>query len=201
MELEYKSIPATFEVKADSEGKMLHIKAYGAGINNIDRVGDLIPPTAFDNWLGSEDKALCQLCYQHDYSAIIGKFDYDSFAVDEKGLLFEADLLPTSWGKDAQVLIEAGILKEFSIGFYPLNYHYKTTADGDVRVLDEIALKEISIVTIPANPEAKLISAKNAPEVKTEDTPIDWSAKTDEELDTMATAIENEKFARMVNNL
>ena len=201
IKLEYKRIPATFEVKAGEDGKMLHIVAYGAGINNIDRVGDEIAPTAFDNWLRSEDKALCQFCYQHNYDQIIGKFDYDAFRVDDKGLLFEADLLPTSWGKDAEVLIKEGILKEFSIGYYPMNWHWKQTADGEIRVLDEIALREISIVTIPANPEARLVSAKNAPEQKDDPAAIDYASKTDEELDEMARAISTEQTARLINNL
>jgi len=198
-ELEHKSLPARFEVKAE-DGKMMHICAYGAGIGNVDRVGDVIVSTAFDNWLASEGKKDTQFCYQHNYEQIIGKFDYDSFRVDEQGLYFEADLIPTSWGKDTEVLINEGLLKEFSISYYPVRSHYVGDADnGGVRYLDELEIREISIVTIPANPKAKLVSAKDTgTRQEVTPKPEDWTSKTDEELEISRTAIEQEIFNRVI---
>lgn len=199
-ELEYKSIPARFEVKDTAEGEMLHIKAYGCAFGNIDKVRDVIPVTACDAFLASEDKARMQLCYQHNYEQIIGKYDYESIAADSNGLCFEADLLPTSWGKDAEVLIKAGLLDSFSIGYWADEYHYEAGADGqgDVRVLDAITIKEISLVTNPCNPKAKLISAKDEEGAAAR---VDVKTLSDTELDALRAECENEQFNRYINNL
>lgn len=168
-EMQYKSGLACIEKKEAGEDGVLHIKAYALAFGNVDSWGDIIAPTACDEFLKSENLGRMALCYQHDQREVIGVIT--SVGVDEKGMWIEADVLPTTTGKDVQTLIKAGAIKEFSIGYYATEYHYEKREGYayDIRVLDAITIEEVSPVTRAANPQAVLVDAKNdgeKPEVK-----------------------------------
>ena len=76
-------------------------------------------------------------------------------------------------GKDVEVLIEDGALKEFSIGFITKGYEWNE--DDGVRTLTEVELWEISLVTRAANEQARLVTT----EVKSE---ADTKGLSDDEL-------------------
>ena len=200
MNLEYKT--CLISEKAEKEDGSLHIKFYACCFGNIDSWGDIILAGACDAFLVSDDANRMKLCYQHDRASVIGVIT--SKTADAHGLLVEADILPTTLGKDVIMLIKSGALNEFSIGFYADKYHFEKlegVAD-DVRVLDAITIREVSIVTFAANPEAVLISAKN--EGHKDDKPdmaSIISGSSDEELEAMAAQIEEEKLNRLIVNL
>ncbi len=54
-----------------------------------------------------------------------------------------------------------GLLRGLSIGYIPKKIRY--AAGGKIRVLEEIELKEISLVTFPANPKANVTWVKSVP--------------------------------------
>jgi HK97 family phage prohead protease/HK97 family phage major capsid protein len=160
-EMQYKASLASIERKEAGDDGVLHIKAYALAFNNVDSWGDIIAPGACDEFLKSENFGRMALCYQHDINEVIGVIT--DAGVDEKGMWIEADVLPTTTGKNVQVLMKAGAVKEFSIGYYADEYHYEKK-DGyqyDIRVLDAITVIEVSPVTRAANPQAVLIDAKN----------------------------------------
>lgn len=200
MNLEYKTCLIT--EKAEKEDGSLHIKFYACCFGNVDSWGDIILAGACDAFLVSDDANRMKLCYQHDRASVIGVIT--SKTADVHGLLVEADILPTTLGKDVIMLIKSGALNEFSIGFFADKYHFEKlegVAD-DVRVLDAITIREVSIVTFAANPEAVLISAKN--EGHKDDKPdmaSIISGSSDEELEAMAAQIEEEKLNRLIVNL
>ena len=173
-QMERKANMAVLEWKEEGEkSDTLHIKAYALAFGNVDSWGDIIAHGAVDAFLASENKDRMALCYQHDINEVIGVIT--DAGVDEKGMWIEADVLPTTTGKDVQTLIRAGAIKEFSIGYYANEYHFEKV-DGyayDIRVLDAITIVEVSPVTRAANPQAVLLDAKNegaeqAEEVKDE---------------------------------
>ena len=160
-EIQYKAHAASIERKEAGEDGVLHIKAYALAFGNVDSWGDIIAPGACDKFLASEDFKRMALCYQHNISEVVGVIT--GAGVDEKGMWIEADVLPTTTGKDVQTLIKAGAIKEFSIGYYATEYHFEKV-DGyayDIRVLDAITIVEVSPVTRAANPQAVLLDAKN----------------------------------------
>ena len=160
-EIQYKASLASIERKEAGEDGVLHIKAYALAFGNVDSWGDIIAPGACDKFLASEDFKRMALCYQHNISEVVGVIT--DAGVDEKGMWIEADVLPTTTGKDVQTLIKAGAIKEFSIGYYATEYHFEKV-DGyayDIRVLDAITIVEVSPVTRAANPQAVLLDAKN----------------------------------------
>lgn len=164
--MEYKSTQAHIEVKK-AEGDVLKIRAYALAFGNLDSTGDIIMPSACDKWLAGEMASRVALCYQHEFDKVIGKIT--DKGVDDKGLWIEAEVLPTSLGKDVQILLSHGAVKEFSIGYSADEYHYGKTEDADyeIRYLDAITIFEVSPVTIAANPKATLVStSKSHPEAQ-----------------------------------
>ena len=151
--IEYKS--------AEDNSGTLYIRAYALAFNNVDSWGDIILPTAVDSFLKSEDLDRMALCYQHDLNTVIGVIK--GAGVDEKGMWIEADILPTTQGKDVQLLIKAGAIREFSIGYWVNKCHFerKEGYNYDIRILEDIGIFEVSPVTRAANPDAVLIDAKN----------------------------------------
>lgn len=162
MELLHKSFTGQpIEVKADAESDVLHIKAYACVFGNVDSWGDIIQPGACDAFLASANADRMRLCYQHNQSEVIGVIT--AKGVDAIGMWFEADVLPTSTGKDVQTLLRAGALDEFSIGYYADEYHYEKR-DGyrnEIRILDAITIVEVSPVTRAANEKAVILDMKN----------------------------------------
>ena len=151
--IEYKS--------AEDNSDTLHIRAYALAFNNVDSYGDVILPTALDNFIKSEDFNRMHLCYQHKRDIVIGVIK--EAGIDEKGMWIEADILPTTDGKDVQMLIKAGAVREFSIGYWvnKCRYDRREGYNYEIRVLEDIGIIEVSPVTFAANPEAVLIDAKN----------------------------------------
>lgn len=186
-ELEYKTLKATLAQKA--EGEPLHITGYGCAFGNVDSWGDVIEPTACDRYLASEDMARTRLCWQHDIGEIIGTIT--EMHADEKGLRFEADLIDTARGKDAQECIAKGALAEFSIGYWVNSSHDEELEGKSIRFLDDITIAEISLVSRAANPKAVLTAVKSedAPEAPAE--PVAEAPAADVE----APAPEEEKAA------
>ena len=161
-QMQSKATLANIEFKEDGQSSdILHIRAYALAFGNVDSWGDIIAEGAVDDFLKSEDYSRMALCYQHDMREVIGVIT--DAGVDEKGMWIEADVLPTTTGKDVQTLIRAGAVKEFSIGYYADEYHFEKR-DGfmqEIRILDAITIVEVSPVTRAANEKAVLIDAKN----------------------------------------
>ena len=187
-ETQYKTHIHQVEIKAKSEdGKTLHIKAYACAFGNVDSWGDLIAPTACDDFLKSEDAKRMKLCYQHDSHEVIGVIT--DKGVDAIGLWFEADIIDTATGLDVQKLIKAGAIDEFSIGYYADKYRYEKM-DGyeyEIRVLEAI-----TIVTRAANPKAILLDAKSEKEMASS-----LQTMAAEDFQALKDAVDNE-FARRV---
>ena len=200
--LETKQSDARLEVKAEKEGGILHIKAYALAFGNIDSWGDIIMPGALDDFLKGENEDRMALCYQHERRTVIGKIT--DKGVDDYGMWIEADILPTTAGQDAAILIKSGAIKEFSIGYRADRYHYEHR-DGyeyDIRILDAITVYEVSPVTIAANPAAIIVSAKADPNRKDNNNPKTNSIMTPEEIKAMRESIEKaaaEKAAAALN--
>ena len=187
-ELQNKSIPGKLELKEDREDGKMHIKAYALVFGNVDSYGDVIVPTACDKFLASEDADRMRLCYQHDRADVIGVIT--AKGVDSYGMWIEADILPTTLGKDVQMLLEADALNEFSIGYKIDKCSYKSGLEYaypyEVRMLEEITVREVSLVSTAANPKAVLLEKKEEAETTTEET-----IKSDGNMEDMKKQLES----------
>lgn len=193
-DLQNKSIPGKLELKETREDGVMHIKAYALAFGNVDSYGDVIIPTACDKFLASEDADRMRLCYQHDRADVIGVIT--GKGVDSYGMWIEADILPTALGKDVQLLLDKGALNEFSIGYRCDKASFKSGAEYgypyDVRLLEDITIREVSLVSIAANPKAVLLDKKDEEpqaeqEIKNEE---EQPSITDTDMDEMKKQLE-----------
>ena len=190
-EIQYKSICRPIEEKAEGEDGKVHIKAYALVFGNVDSYGDIIAEGACDAFLSSEDADRMRLCYQHNTNEVIGVIT--AKGVDETGMWIEADILPTSTGKDVGTLIKGGAINEFSIGYYANEYHFekRTGYDYELRILDAITIVEVSPVTRAANPQAVLIEAKAEQEQKDAPQVEEKPLNNDTEMEDMKKQLES----------
>jgi HK97 family phage prohead protease len=193
-ELQNKSIAGKLELKEVREDGRMHIKAYALAFGNVDSYGDVILPTACDKFLASEEADRMRLCYQHDRADVIGVIT--GKGVDSYGMWIEADILPTALGKDVQLLLDKGALNEFSIGYRCDKASFKSGAEYgypyEVRLLEDITIREVSLVSIAANPKAVLLDKKDEEpqaeaEIKNEE---EQPSITDTDMDEMKKQLE-----------
>lgn len=127
-----------------------------------DEQGDIILPGAFSAALRVHEKAGTQpaLLWGHDHSEPVGK--WLSFTEDEHGLLAVGQLtLGTKRGAEAYELLKADALS-LSIGF-SISPGGAETKNGIRYIKDIRRLFEVSLVSIPANPRAKVTAVKSSP--------------------------------------
>lgn len=153
-DLEFKSFEIT-ETKADDDGN-LTISGYGAIFGNIDSYGDIIERGAFASTIVKRGERIA-FCYQHDTWNPIGKIL--ELREDDKGLYLKVQLSGAE--KDIQTKVKEGILKEMSIGYRILEARNEIREGKDIRMLEDIELFEISLVTIAANPLAIITGMKS----------------------------------------
>lgn len=166
-----------------------HIEGYAAGLLNIDRGQDIIFPGAFKADM-ADFKANGVVCYQHDWTAVIGKpISVEERGEPEYGLFTNSEITSTTLGTDVMKLVKRTVLKTLSIGYRLKEGGYsilnretllatlreraintvkqsEIMADFDRRKLSEvmglfdIALFEYSVVTRPMNANATITGAK-----------------------------------------
>ncbi len=68
-------------------------------------------------------------------------------AEDERGLRVEADLAPTSYGRDLKILADRGEIESMSFAFKPTREGEAWSDDGRTRTVSDARLFEVSILT------------------------------------------------------
>lgn len=146
--METKSL--ALELKADGEGV---IEGYGSIFGNVDSYGDKIEAGAFAK---SIKRRKPKMLWQHRMDEPIGA--WDEIEEDGKGLRMKGRLaMKTARGSEAFELVRMGALDGLSIGYRTI----KDAMDGNTRLLKEIDLWEVSMVTMPANERARITGAKS----------------------------------------
>lgn len=130
------------------------IEGYASRFGLPDQGGDIVAKGAFGASLArlaaKGDKV--RMLWQHDPTKPIGV--WDEIREDETGLWVKGRLLSeVALAREAATLIDAGAIDGLSIGYRTVR------AEKDQkgrRVLTEVELWEVSLVTFPMLPEAKL---------------------------------------------
>lgn len=142
------------DVKADDEGV---IEGYGSVSGNVDRGGDVVQAGAFADSL--VDIGMPKMLWQHDMREVIGV--WDEAVEDERGLRMKGRLaLTTQKGREAHELIKMGALDGLSIGYRVKRDSYQGAAK--IRTIEKADLREVSIVTMPMNEQARIDAVKAA---------------------------------------
>lgn len=147
------------------------IEGLASTFGNTDRVGDVIAVGAFTDTIEEikARKGHIPMLWQHDSRVVIGKFRASDMVETNQGLFVKGEInLNTAKGKDAHELLKAEDVSDFSIGFRTLESEFDEVAR--VNVIEKVDLREISIVTFPANEEAVVTAVKSV--VPFQDLPI-----------------------------
>ena len=149
----------SFEIKAVSDDGLF--SGYASVFDNVDSYGDIVRKGAFVESIGEwEAKGkMPPILWNHDPSDPIGV--YTKMQEDEKGLYVEGKLLidDVPRAKQTHALMKAGVIDGLSIGYRVKEYLYNV--DEEVTDLIKLSLRDVSIVTFPANPETRIEAVKS----------------------------------------
>lgn len=142
----------SFELKEAGETGLFSGMASTYG--NTDRMGDIVMPGAFTATLtkGGDRRPLL---WSHKTDEPIGTVMLTDTSA---GLRADGTLdLDVQAGRDALSRLRKGIVQGLSIGFRTL----RDRVENGARLLEEIELFEVSLVTIPANESARVMAVKS----------------------------------------
>jgi phage prohead protease, HK97 family len=131
---------------------------YASIFDKMDLGRDVIEPGAFARSLARRGAAGVRMLYQHDPNEPIGAWTV--IREDDRGLYVEGRLTAgVGRAGDVLALMKSGALDGLSIGFQTV----RAKGDGrGVRHVLEADLWEISVVTFPMQPEARIVNVKRA---------------------------------------
>lgn len=143
------------------DGEKGKFSAYGNVKGVLDHAGDVTVKGAFENTI-KEHKAngtMPKFLGQHQ-GRMMPLGIITDIKEDEHGLYFEGEFcLETQAGAEAYALCKMGAIDQFSIGYLTIKEHYDSTKG--INYLQDLSVKEISLVTFACNEESTLQSIKS----------------------------------------
>lgn len=133
-----------------------------------DRGDDIIVPGAFASTLNrhAAEGRPVRMLLQHQNGELIGGFPIEYAKETPDGLFVRGEInLEVQRGREAYALAKQDVLTDMSIGFsIPSRDSVDYVREGDrvIRMIKEVELWEISLVSEPMNPGAKVVSVKSA---------------------------------------
>jgi uncharacterized protein len=166
MTMEFKA----FEVKADEKEAGV-VFGYAAFFGNVDRGHDILVKGSF-----KKQNVKVPLLLNHDQDKVVG---HAWVSEDEKGLFYKGILAINSESEglrkraqEAYALVKEGHVATNSMGYRALKTSFdRKTINGQqltVRKIEQLDLAEVSIVTVPMNPQAQILSVKKYQEEMSE---------------------------------
>ncbi|KRQ03086.1 HK97 family phage prohead protease [Bradyrhizobium manausense] len=147
---------ARLDVKSVAEDGTFQGYASLFGVTDLGK--DVVNKGAFTKSLASKPASRVRMLREHDQSEPIGV--WTSIKEDATGLAVSGQLvLDTVKGRETHALLKAGALDGLSIG-YRTKSSRLDKAKG-IRMLDEVELHEISVVTFPMLPAATVHAVKH----------------------------------------
>jgi HK97 family phage prohead protease len=156
-DLEYKF--TKFLAPPEVDAKTGIFTGYASKFGNEDLGGDIVARGAFTKSLEQKNARKFKLLYEHDCLSPVGF--WKELAEDSQGLIATGKLMVEDLTKAREVhaLMREGVLDGLSIG-YRVDKASNDRGNPHVRVLEQIDLKEISVVMFPMNTEAVISSVK-----------------------------------------
>lgn len=152
------SFDTPFELKFLAETGVF--EGYASVFNVTDSTNDMIMPGAFRESLDlfRKEMRMPPLLWQHDTTEPIGvwrEMYEDAHGLFVKGELFVSDI---ALAKEAYKLLKENVVTGLSIGYRTKQSHLDKKTG--VRVLTQLDLLEVSLVTFPANEQARVTGVK-----------------------------------------
>lgn len=153
------------ELRVRQEGEKSQLSWYAAVFDSLsedlggfrERVGR----RAFNKTVKEHD---IRALFNHNPDFVMGRNRTGTLSlhVDHEGLRAEVDLPDTQWARDLSVSVERGDINAGSFAFEVVRETWDWGKEGDqiVRVLDEVRLYDVSIVSYPAYPATEGVSLR-----------------------------------------
>jgi len=150
-----KYLTTSLEIKSLNDREF---EGHGSIFGNEDLGGDIVIPGAFKNTLKQhkQNNSLPQMFWMHDPSRVAGK--WTEMAEDPSGLRVKGVLADTPLGNEIRTLLQMEAVKGLSIGYRTIRDDFD---EKGRRLLKEIELWEVSVVSLPMNPLAQVVHAKS----------------------------------------
>lgn len=152
-------IDVKFEVKQVREveengSEFYEFEGYGSTFDDVDLVNDVMLQGSFTESLRKRSPVLL---WQHDMNMPLGIFV--EVTEDRKGLYVKGRMPKEDTFVSGRVVpqMKVGSVRKMSIGFAVTSRDDYTIEDG-IRYIKRVELYEISLVTIPANPNADVVN-------------------------------------------
>jgi HK97 family phage prohead protease len=147
-------------VKAGAVADDGTFEGYGSVFGVIDTYQEVVAPGAFAESLAelAAKNRTVPVLWQHRQDQPIGV--YTEIAEDDTGLAVKGQLLigEVAQAKEAHALMKAGAVTGLSIGYWVRESSYDEKTG--VRTLTKLDLVEVSLVTFPANDDARVEAVK-----------------------------------------
>ena len=159
----YIDCEADLELKAyndddDDENKGM-FEGYASVFGNKDLGNDVVVNGAFRKSLRAKGARKIKMLFQHDTKEPIGV--YTQIKEDGNGLYVKGQLaMNTQKGREVYELMKMGAIDGLSVGYRVDAKGYSYDERGKKRMLKEVDLMEISAVTFPMNPKARVSAVK-----------------------------------------
>jgi HK97 family phage prohead protease len=137
--------------------------AYASAFGNIDRTGERVVKGAFAStirrWRAAGRDVPLVWDHGRDAREVIGSVDSDSLEERDAGLFIEArlDIEDSELAREAWRSVKRG---RISLSFGYLTEDEREGADG-VKELTQLDLMEVTLTSVPANPDARVLSTKS----------------------------------------
>jgi HK97 family phage prohead protease len=154
MNLEHKFCQLGTDLAVTQDAKGAVIEGYASLFGKCDQGGDVVQSGAYGASLGriAAKGGNVKMLWQHDPGQPIGI--WDEVREDDKGLWVKGRILTdVARGAEAAALVEAGAIDGLSIGYRTIKA--KKNDKGN-RLLSELELWEVSLVTFPMLPDARV---------------------------------------------
>jgi HK97 family phage prohead protease len=155
------------EIRKDDSGAGIGFIGHAAVFNERTSIGnplswgfyEQVAPGTFTKTIQEAD---VRFLIDHDPSLLLARTKSGTLrrlTEDKSGLSVDADLAPTSYGRDLAILLERGDVSQMSFGFQVVKDDWTVeqveTKDGnsvdvEVRTIREAKLFDVSVVTFPA---------------------------------------------------
>jgi len=147
-----------FKISTVGANNIARISGYASVFGGVDSYGDMIKKGAYSKTLA--DRNWPVLMKFNHFGEVIGK--WTEIREDETGLWVEGELTPNhSVSQNVEASLRHGAIAGLSIGYIPTVVKEGKGESGNIRLLEEIELVEISVVDLPADKMASVSSIKN----------------------------------------
>lgn len=146
--------------RADGDDKPIGFKGHAALFNKRTWIGskrwgfwESIDTGAFTKTIGEAD---VRMLFNHNPDLVLARNKAGTLrlAEDQIGLSTDADMAPTTYGKDLAISLERGDVNQMSFAFEMITYTWTVAEDGEEWLRhQELALWDVSPVTYPAYTE------------------------------------------------